>query len=199
MKSTFLAAKRTQVGATLMEVLVSILILSVGLLGSAGLMVNSMRNVSEQGNSVAASVYARELAERMMANRGEALKPTASNPYIFDTTNGPWPTSSVKCDTSVCSTAQRAAWDTSDWAFRIRNSGSTGVGSIPGVNVRVCYDSLTANGGTANQWSCNPGTGATLVIKIAWASRDAAGNVENTSPSNPVPRATFVVSPGARS
>jgi hypothetical protein len=134
----------------------------------------------------------------MMANRTEALKPATANPYIFDTTTGNWPTSTVDCNSAVCTSDQRAAWDTSDWAFRIRNAGSTGVGSIPGVKVRVCYDSLTANGGTANQWNCSPGISPALVIKIAWSSRDAAGNVENISAGPPVPRATFIVSAGAR-
>ncbi len=187
--------KSSQQGSTLIEVLVSIVVLSIGLLGTAGLMVNSMRNLSEQGNSVAASSYARELAERMMGNRQQALLPAASNPYLFDTVTGTWPTSTVNCKTNFCSEADRAAWDTSDWAFRISNVASPA--SIPGVNAKVCYDSLTAAGGVANQWACTPGTNPALVVKIAWASRDAAGNVENTSNAAPPrPRAVFVVTAG---
>ena len=87
------ACGRSQLGSTLIEVLVSIVILSIGLLGTAGLLVNSMRTVSEQGNAVAASALARELGERMMANPSVALQ-TTGNPFLFDSTVA-WPSSTA--------------------------------------------------------------------------------------------------------
>jgi type IV pilus assembly protein PilV len=186
--------KSAQQGSTLIEVLVSIVVLSIGLLGTAGLMVNSMRSLAEQGNNVAASSFARELAERMMANRQQALRPAATNPYLFDTTTTGWPSSTIDCEANFCTDIQRAAWDTSDWSFRIRDAATPG--SIPGAKVKVCYDSLTASGGAANQWVCTPGANPALVVKIAWASRDAAGNVENTSAGPPTPRAVYIVTAG---
>jgi type IV pilus assembly protein PilV len=187
-----------QGGATLLEVLVSIVILSIGLLGTAGLMINSLRSISEQGNATGASTYARELAERMMANRAIALKATG-NAYLFDTVANGWPTSTIDCNTAFCTNSDRATWDVAEWAKRVQNAGTTGTAGLPGAKVKVCYDSLTANGGTANQWACSPGTNPALVVKMAWASKDATGTVQNssTSTSAPVPRATFIVTAGA--
>jgi len=179
----------------LLEVLVSIVILSIGLMGTAGLLVNSMRAVSEQGNATGASVFARELAERMMANRGIALQ-TVNNPYLFDSTTA-WPTSTVDCKTNACTNADRARWDVTEWSKRIQAAGSTGTAGIPGVKVKVCFDSLTANAGTAFQWNCTPGANAPVVVKVAWASRDSTGAVENTTAAAPVPRAVFIVTPGS--
>ena len=187
---------RSQKGATLLEVLVSIVVLSIGLLGTAGLMVNTLRNISEQGNSVGASTYARELGERMMANRAISLK-TTGNPYLFDTSATGFPTSSIDCEAAFCTLADRASWDVAEWSKRVQNAGTTGTGGLPGAKVKVCLDSLTANSGTASQWNCTPGTNPALVVKMAWSSRDATGAVENTGSGSPVPRAVFIITAGS--
>lgn len=184
-----------QRGSTLIEVLVAMLVLSVGLLGTAGLMVNTMRSVNEQGNFVGAGAFARELGERMMTNRGEALKLT-NNPYFFDSASGGWPTSSANCGTTFCSANEQALWDIAEWSKRLRFSGPTGSTGLPSVQAKVCLDSLTATGGVANQWACSPGVNSPVVVKIAWASRDATGAIESGNAA-PVSRATYIVSPGA--
>lgn len=184
-----------QRGATLIEALVAMLILSVGLLGTAGLIVNSMRAVNEQSNFTGAGAYARELGERMMTNRSVALRTTA-NPYFFDSYAGGWPTGSQDCFTAVCTADQLALWDILEWKKRITTAGSTGSGSMPGVQAKVCLDSLTAAGGVATQWVCTPGVNSPIVVKIAWASKDATGVVDSAS-AVPVPRATYIISPGA--
>ena len=186
-----------QQGATLIEVLVAIVILSVGLLGTAGLLVNSMRAVSEQGNFSGASGYARELGERMMGNPSVAFRAT-NNPYLFTGSTGSWPSAgAVNCRNNFCTALQRAQWDAAEWSKRIGTSGVTGNHSIPGVKVRVCLDSLTANSGTAAQWTCTPSANPVAAIKVAWASRDSTGSVENTGSGDPKPRSTLVVVPGA--
>ncbi len=185
--------QRAQRGATLIEVLVSIIVLSIGLLGTAGLLINSMRAVSEQGNASGASVYARELGERMMGNPNIS-RLTTGNPYLFDSTASAWPTATVNCNTAFCSELERASWDMKEWTDRLRTGGSTGKGSIPGIKVKVCLDSLTANSGSASQWSCTPGTNPMVVVKMAWASRDSSGSVDTSL----VPRAVIVITPGAR-
>ena len=190
-----LAKISAQSGSTLIEVLVSIVILSIGLMGTAGLIKNSMRAIAEQSNAVGASNYARELGERMMGSPTIANRVT-NNPFLFDTTVA-WPTSSVDCKISFCNEADRAAWDLAEWSKRMQFAGSTGKGGIPGVKVKVCLDSLTANAGTASQWVCTPGANPLTVIKIAWASRDSTGVAENTT-STPIPRAIFIVSPGSK-
>ena len=185
-----------QTGATLLEVLVSVVLLSIGLLGTAGLMVNTLRNISEQGNSVGASSYARELGERMMSNRTISLK-TTGNPYLFDTSATGFPTTSVDCKTQQCTLADRASWDVAEWSKRVQSAGTTGTGGLPGAKVKVCLDSLTANSGTATQWTCTPGANPALVVKMAWTSRDATGAVENTGTGTLVPRAVFVITAGS--
>jgi type IV pilus assembly protein PilV len=181
--------KRSQKGATLIEVLVSMVILTIGLLGSAGLLVSSLKNLSEQSNAGAAASYARELGERIMANRAISSVRVGANPYVFDSRQTGWPAATTNCFTTMCTAIQRAEWDVADFATRIQNAGATGRGSLPNVSARICFDSLAAG---ANEWNCTPGVNSVLVVKIGWDSRDPTGNQANPDTA----KAVYVISPG---
>ncbi|HKU15853.1 MAG TPA: type IV pilus modification protein PilV [Steroidobacteraceae bacterium] len=60
-------------GMTLVEVLVTLVIMSVGLLGVAALQLTSLRNNYDAYVRSQASMLAADLFDRMRANRGEAL------------------------------------------------------------------------------------------------------------------------------
>lgn len=61
-----------QSGFTLLEVLVAMLVLSIGLLGLAGLMASSMRNNLSASNRTQATWMAYDIIDRMRANRASA-------------------------------------------------------------------------------------------------------------------------------
>jgi type IV pilus assembly protein PilV len=63
----------TQRGATLVEVLVALLVLSIGLLGVAALQVNALQTNSSAHVRSQASVLAYDIADRMRANRAVAM------------------------------------------------------------------------------------------------------------------------------
>lgn len=62
-----------QSGFTLLEVLVAMLVLSIGLLGLAGLMAASMRNNESAYHSTQATWLAYDILDRIRANRVAAL------------------------------------------------------------------------------------------------------------------------------
>lgn len=62
-----------QSGFTLLEVLVAMLVLSIGLLGLAGLMASSMRNNQSAYHSTQATWLAYDILDRMRANSAGAL------------------------------------------------------------------------------------------------------------------------------
>ncbi|MEE9494787.1 MAG: type IV pilus modification protein PilV [Gammaproteobacteria bacterium] len=64
---------RLQQGFTLIEVLVSMVILSIGLLGLAGLQTTGLRNNQSAYFSSQAAIYANDIFERMRANRTAAI------------------------------------------------------------------------------------------------------------------------------
>lgn len=62
-------ARRTQAGATLIEVLVSLLILMLGLLGLVGVMIQSQRAQVESYQRVQALLLLQDMAARLNANK----------------------------------------------------------------------------------------------------------------------------------
>jgi type IV pilus assembly protein PilV len=101
-----------QHGFSMIEVLVTMLIISLALLGTMGLQAYALRvNQGGQFRSQAVFLVA-DLAERMEANSVAAVK--LNNDYIVATpSNTPVP-SSVACS-STCTSDQLATWDMSQW------------------------------------------------------------------------------------
>lgn len=66
-------SRRTQSGFTLLEILVAMVVLSIGLLGLAGLMTTSMRDNLSASHRTQATWMAYDMIDRMRANRTGAL------------------------------------------------------------------------------------------------------------------------------
>jgi type IV pilus assembly protein PilV len=62
-----------QRGLSLVEVLVTLVLVSVGLLGIAGLQIASVQNTSSAAQRFEATLLAEDILERMRANRAEAM------------------------------------------------------------------------------------------------------------------------------
>ncbi len=72
MRPTQRLCHSSQVGATMIEVLVTVVILSIGLLGMAGLQVRALKNAHGAHYRAQAAQYAYDMADRMRANRTAA-------------------------------------------------------------------------------------------------------------------------------
>lgn len=64
---------RNQAGTTLIEILITVVLVSIGLLGLAGLQLTTVQNSNSSTERFEATVLARDIVERMRANRGVAL------------------------------------------------------------------------------------------------------------------------------
>ena len=69
-------------GFTLLEVLVTLVILSVALLALAGLMVTTTRNNAFGGNMTEAATFAQDKLEEFRATHWERLLPTTAGPGV---------------------------------------------------------------------------------------------------------------------
>jgi type IV pilus assembly protein PilV len=65
--------RRGQSGTTLLEVLITVVLVSVGLLGLAGLQLATVQNTNSAGERFEATTLAQDILERMRANRIQAL------------------------------------------------------------------------------------------------------------------------------
>lgn len=74
-------ARYTQQGATLIEVLIAIVVLSIGLLGMAGLQATSIQSNYSAYYRSQATVLAYDYADRIRANRTTALSMTSDTSF----------------------------------------------------------------------------------------------------------------------
>ena len=106
-----------QRGTTLIEVLIALIVLSIGLLGLALLQVTSVQSNHSAYYRSQATVLAHDLADRMRANRTAAL----GDAYVFD-----YPASSY--DHSVSGT--QAEKDKAEWLNAVAQTLPEGTGKI---------------------------------------------------------------------
>jgi type IV pilus assembly protein PilV len=134
---------RRQRGLSLLEVLVAIVILSLGLLGMAGLQAASLRTSQGSFYRAQAAQYADDMAERMRANLGEARGYGLALADTTATTN------------SIClATTQVCYRDRADWLARVQSlpggDGSIAIDAVSNlVTITVQWDDSRA-GGPAN-------------------------------------------------
>src|SRR5580704_11197793 len=141
-------------GFTLIEVLVSIVILSIGLLGIAKLMLFSSRSNDSAYLRSQATALAYEILDNMRANRQEAINKT------YDTLAATPATPPAKLCTGAtqCLTNELALYDVYQWKLRLTtasNAGGTFVGALPSGAGSVTTPAL----GT---------TPTTVVITVSW-------------------------------
>lgn len=107
---TPLPPNATQHGFSMLEILITLVIIAVALLGTAGLQVYAMR-MGKSGEFRTQAVFlASDIAERMEANKTAAV---AGN-YAVALTNSP-SVASADCSAIPCDTASLAGWDISGW------------------------------------------------------------------------------------
>jgi type IV pilus assembly protein PilV len=95
-------------GDTMIEVLLTVLILAVGVLGVAAMQVTTYKNLSSSHSASVAAIAADDFAERMRANGAEVLADT----YNHSADPG---AAFANCADQVCTTPQLAAYDIGSW------------------------------------------------------------------------------------
>ncbi len=110
------APNTTQRGSSMLEILVTLVIVAIALLGTAGLQLNAMR-VNKGGQFRAQAIFmASDMAERMEANKAESILGT----YAVAATSAIG-AAAILCDAAACSSTQLAAWDIRQWGTNITN------------------------------------------------------------------------------
>jgi len=165
MSSINLLSRPTK-GFTLIEVLISLLVVAVGLLGIAGVQALSLNNTTIALNRSLAALQADGLAAMMHANQ-HYWQQTGSVPtvkvYI--------PTSQTDCRQNACSALQMANWDLQVWG-----SGApavTGYAAVTGLNT-----TLPAGSGSVQ---CLAGPPVVCTISVTWNENNLGISISNGS------------------
>jgi type IV pilus assembly protein PilV len=160
-------------GFTLIEVLVSIFVLSLGVIGVAGMQLSALRASQQSAFQTVALQLAAEMADGMRANVGQMILADAANPFLqIDYRAGPAQASpGARCDATDCTPAELAAFDIHNFLSGVREA-------LPGGRARVCRDAVPwDDAAKALAWACRGGDGAPIVIKLGWQAKNPYGSV----------------------
>lgn len=168
-----------QSGFSLIEVLISIIILSFGLLGMVGLQAAALQANRDARLQSVATTLARELAEMMRGNKDIAIA-AINNPYVGQWQAGnAWqpanPSFCLSVTAAPCTNpAETAQAQMTQWLTRVNTD-------LPGARVEICSDPAPFDGGGLPRWStCNSPPGGTVMLKIGWTrgstDKGAAGD-----------------------
>ncbi|MGJ7571169.1 type IV pilus modification protein PilV [Variovorax sp. RB2P76] len=185
---------RRVAGFTLVEVLVSIVVLSFGLLGMVGLQAASLQANRDARLQSTAVVLARELAEMMRGNKGQALL-SSNNPYLIGQLVHPLAAPTPSYCLSVggsCSTVGAVAQaELTDWLARVDDA-------LPGAKISICQDTAPfASDGTA-QWACtSTNSSDPILVKIGWSRPSFKSGDASMQQMSDRPSVVLPVTPGS--
>ena len=129
--------QKTSRGFTLLEVLVALVVLSIGLLGLSGMQTSSLRNNHSAMLRSQATAAVNDILDRMRANRDSAVDGD------YDINYGATPTAAT-CSGSGCSATDVARLNVAEWLGHVgRLPGGQGQISVNQVSITV--DSMPVN------------------------------------------------------
>jgi type IV pilus assembly protein PilV len=166
------SARRIRVrGFTLLEVLIALLVFSLGLIGLAGLLVLSVKTNYAATQRTQATFLAQSLAERMRAN-------------IIGVWQGNYDSASVTavpaaaCNPTApagCNPAGIASWDLSVWFDQVAQS-------LPAPNATIaCTQNLVA---TPPDLRSQPPYEGTCTIRLTWSEAIRRGTATSAASTN---------------
>jgi type IV pilus assembly protein PilV len=152
----------SQRGVSLIEVMMAMLIFSIGLIGLAGLMVMSTRSNHAAYLRTQVTFLASNMADRMSANPASVWKGSYnSNAY-------PVAAATVGCGSgAACSSADLAVHDQQLWSSQLRTF-------LPNPVATIACGGLTSAGyDPTSQLAMRPPYGGNCKMTIKWSERSA--------------------------
>jgi len=123
-----------QSGFTLIEMLIAVVVISVGILGVAAMQTLGVRYTQNSYLLSIATQQAQDMAERMRANPAEMFD-TSANGYYNSSISGAFTGTIPNCETADCTSDQRAQKDHAEWTQANQNLfGQTGTVARTGTN-----------------------------------------------------------------
>ena len=159
-------------GFALIEILVSLVIFAIGMLGTAGLQLATLRSNQFTAQAAIATQLARDYEEivQMVPSASISASEGSTSFSALDTKTASSVTiTECKGASAACTPAQFAAYMLNEWKNQVTTN-------LPAGRAVVCRDSTPKdNSGTGEglyHWTCN-NKGDMLMIKLGWAAKTA--------------------------
>lgn len=146
-KSTSSPAFLSAHGFTLVEVLVALLVLSIGLLGIAKLSFSSVQSNSSAYMRGQASALAQQILDDMHANRDQAVT------QAYDVPFGTIPVAGLDCSLAACTAGQTTTYDQAQWKSFIAAALPEGDGKVVTVPTVVANGTQEVTATISVQWN----------------------------------------------
>lgn len=137
----------SQGGVSLIEVLISMFVLAVGILGVVSLQAVSIKDGVRSQFSARAEVLTSDLINRAMANA--SVISDAASPYVFNDLGAGAPAAG-DCQVNACTAVQVAAYDI--WEISNRLGSEL---SLPNALITTTYSAATSEYSVALTWNAN--------------------------------------------
>ncbi|MEO5660841.1 MAG: type IV pilus modification protein PilV [Polaromonas sp.] len=167
-----LAHTRKLHGFAMIEILVSLVIFAIGMLGAAGLQLATLRSNQFTAQATTATQLARDYEEivQMVPSANISSSEGTSSLSVLDTSVSDTSTiTQCKGSSAACTPAQMTAFMLNDWKTRV-------TAELPAGRAVVCRDSApkdtTGTGLGLYHWTCN-NQGDMIMIKLGWAAKSS--------------------------
>jgi len=171
-------------GLTMIELLITLVILSIGLLGMAAMQLTGMRSTNSATYRTQATIFANDIAERMRANISAVdnnLFMAVDSAVNIDCTTLPSPycgeffnASNAVTSASSCNPTQMAAYDINVWFCGVSSVGNRAggvIGTLPVATTTItCIDTNPPLG--ADTDACTNRSPHT--ITVSWSESNPA-------------------------
>jgi type IV pilus assembly protein PilV len=111
-----LASRNIQNGFSMLEILISLVIIAIAMLGAAGLQLNVMRLNNGSQSRTQAIFLAADMAERLETNKVGAVAGSYNMPAQWTNVSS---VAGTDCTATTCDSPSLAAWDISMWGQSI--------------------------------------------------------------------------------
>lgn len=139
-------------GVGLIEVLIAVLVLSVGILGMISMQVSAKRNMYEATQRSIATGLARDILERIRSNPAEIAS------YVGTLGGGSITTAPASCNSATCTTSALAVRDMYEWEQL-----------LDGASEKITISGVESNaGGLVDPRACITNVAGVVTIAIAW-------------------------------
>jgi len=165
----FQPIRQNATGFALIEVLVALVILAIGLLGTLGLQLATLRSNQFTTQGAIAAQLARDYEEivQMVPSSTVSSSEGTSTFSVLDTNSGVSNVTDCKGATADCDPTELVNYLVNDWKAKV-------ISDLPAGRAVVCRDSApkdaTGSGQGLYHWSCDD-QGDMIMIKIGWAAR----------------------------
>jgi type IV pilus assembly protein PilV len=175
-------------GFTIIEVLVAMLVLAIGVIGSSAMQLTALRTRHQSSLLSNAVQLGSSMLDAMRANALQMQLSDVDNPYLGLDDDASAPAAAALSGASCfadaeCDSAQLAAFDIAQWQRQLR-------ASLPGGRFVICRDDQVQDG-ASSAWNCSGAPAAPIVIKLGWA--DPGLGVEQTGGQQPVQQVMLVL------